>query len=197
MNPRTCIVSRTQNSPLQMIRFVLGPEGVVYPDLKRKLPGRGVWVTASRKMVEQAISRCAFARGFKNQVRVDKNLADLIESLLRDDALQALMMAKKSGLATIGQAKAEALVKAGRASIVLQALDAGQDGAGKMAAAIRSQVSKSGDEIRLIDAFSSDELDAAFNKVNTVFVALEKGGATQKLAEAVDRLVKYTDVESD
>lgn len=180
-----------------MIRFVLGPEDKVFADLKRKLPGRGVWVTANRKMIGDAISRSAFSRGFKKQVTVDETLTDLIETLLRDDALQALMMAKKSGLATIGQTKAEALVRSGKARVVLQAQDAGKDGAGKMTAAIRFQEAKSDEKIRLIDAFSSDELDTTLNKVNTVFVALEEGGSAQKLVEAVDRLVKYGDIASD
>ena len=59
----------------ELIRFVVGPAGEVVPDVKRKLPGRGLWITASRAAVEEAVKRNVFARGFKRQVRVAPDLA--------------------------------------------------------------------------------------------------------------------------
>ena len=191
MNPRTCIVSKTEKSPSQMIRFVLGPGNQVFPDLKRKLPGRGVWVTANRKMIEDAIAKSIFSKGFKNKVEVDNGLPDLIEKLLRKDALQALMIAKKSGLVMTGQAKSEGLVRDGAVSALLQASNAGSDGAKKLASAIKTQKVYAEQDVKLINEFSSDELDEALSKTNTVFVALLKGGATNKLVEMIDRLVNY------
>ena len=81
-----------------LIRFVVGPEGVV-PDLKRKLPGRGLWITADRKTLKDAVSRNVFARGFKREVRVTAELTEITERLLQSArALDALSIAGKSGL---------------------------------------------------------------------------------------------------
>ena len=78
------------------------------PDLKRKLPGRGVWVTAERATLKDAIARNVFARGFKREVRVTPELLAQTEHLLDRSALDALAIAGKAGLVAAGFAKAEA-----------------------------------------------------------------------------------------
>jgi len=191
MNPRTCIVSRVEKSPDEMIRFVVGPENQVYPDLQRKLPGRGVWVTAKRKTLEEAVAKSGFARGFKNKVEVDKDLPQLVETLLRKNALQALTMCKKAGLVATGQAKVEALVRDGAALAFLQASDAGNDGVKKLGSAIKAQKVYADREVKLINEFSSEELDQTLNGTNTAYVALLNGGATEKLVRMIDRLTNY------
>src|SRR5687767_6184725 len=85
---RFCAVTRTVKPVDDMIRFVLGPDGVV-PDLKRKLPGRGIWVTATKSAVTDAVARKVFARGFKRDVRVPPELPELTERLLRRAALDS------------------------------------------------------------------------------------------------------------
>ena len=80
-----------------MIRFVVGPAGEAVPDVKRKLPGRGIWITASRAAIEEAVKRNVFARGFKRDVRVAGDLAAQVERLLERAALDALAIAAKAG----------------------------------------------------------------------------------------------------
>ena len=191
MNPRTCIVTRAEKSPDEMIRFVVGPEYQVFPDLKRKLPGRGVWVTAQREVVEDAVSKNLFARGFKDRVQVDNNLPQLIEDLMRQTALQALGMTKKAGLIATGQAKAEALIRDGDVLVLLQASDAGNDGVKKLAAALKAQKVYGERDVDLINEFTSDELDKTLNGTNTMYVALLKGGAAEKLVIMISRLMNY------
>ncbi len=191
MNPRTCIVTRAEKSPDQMIRFVVGPENQVFPDLKRKLPGRGVWVTATRKVLKEAVSKKLFARGFKDKVQADENLPQLVEDLLRQTALQALAMAKKAGLVATGQAKAEAMIRDGASLALLQASDAGTDGVKKLAAALKAQKVYEEREIMLINEFTSEELDKTLNGTNTMYVALLKGGASKKLVKLMNRLMNY------
>ena len=82
----------------ELIRFVVGPDGEVVPDVKRKLPGRGLWITANRAAIEQAVKRNVFARGFKRDVRVAADLAEQTERLLERAALDALAIAGKAGL---------------------------------------------------------------------------------------------------
>ena len=191
MNPRTCIVTRQEKSPDEMIRFVVGPDNQVFPDLQRKLPGRGVWVSAKREVLEEAVSKKLFARGFKDKVKAEDTLPQLVEDIMRQTSLQALAMAKKAGLVATGQAKAEAMIREGAALALLQASDAGTDGVKKLAAALKAQKVYENNETPLIDEFTSEELDKTLNGTNTMYVALLKGGASQKLVEMISRLMNY------
>src|SRR5712691_6322363 len=93
---RLCAVTRTVKPVGELIRFVVGPDGIV-PDLKRKLPGRGIWVTATRDALAEAVKRNVFARGFKRDVRVTPDLANFTEQLLVRAVLDALAIAGKAG----------------------------------------------------------------------------------------------------
>ena len=84
------------------------------PDLKRKLPGRGIWITADQAALTEAVSRKVFARGFKREVRIAPDLPDLTERLLVRAALDALAIAGKSGLVAAGFAKVEAALDPGQ-----------------------------------------------------------------------------------
>jgi predicted RNA-binding protein YlxR (DUF448 family) len=106
---RLCAVTRAVKPVDELIRFVVGPDGVV-PDLKRKLPGRGLWVTAERATLKDAVARNVFGRGFKREVRVAPELVDQTERLLVRSALDALAIAGKSGLVAAGFAKTEAAI---------------------------------------------------------------------------------------
>ena len=94
---RTCALTRELKPVAEMIRFVVGPAGDAVPDVKRKLPGRGIWITATRDAIEEAVKRNVFARGFKRDVRVATDLAAQTERLLERAALDALAMAGKAG----------------------------------------------------------------------------------------------------
>ena len=73
---RLCAVSRTRKAPDDLIRFVLGPDGTIVPDLARRLPGRGVWIGATRRDVAAAVRQNAFARSLKHAVLVPDDLPD-------------------------------------------------------------------------------------------------------------------------
>jgi predicted RNA-binding protein YlxR (DUF448 family) len=105
---RTCVVTRAKLAPDELLRFVLSPEGIATPDLRRKLPGRGVWVQTSRDALAEALRRKAFTRGFKAPVNAPADLPELVEALLLKDALQSLAMANKAGQAFAGAFKVEA-----------------------------------------------------------------------------------------
>src|SRR3954452_8559938 len=94
---RMCAVSREVRPIGELIRFVVSPQGEVVADLKRKLPGRGMWLSASRDTVAEAVRRNRFSKGFKRQVRAGATLADDTEALLVRSATEALAMAAKAG----------------------------------------------------------------------------------------------------
>jgi len=108
---RFCVASRTARPVSDLIRFVVGPGDEAVPDIKSKLPGRGVWVTATREALEDAIKRKAFARGFKRDVRLPPDLAARTDWLLEQAVLDALAMAHKAGLVAAGFSRAAAALE--------------------------------------------------------------------------------------
>jgi uncharacterized protein len=108
---RMCAVSREVKPVEELIRFVISPAGEVVADVKRKLPGRGLWISASRRVVAEAVRRHHFARGFKRDVRVAPTLASDTEMLLARSAIEALSIAAKAGQVISGFAKLEAALQ--------------------------------------------------------------------------------------
>src|SRR5271167_4938189 len=102
---RMCAVSREQRPIDELIRFVVSPQGEVVPDIKRKLPGRGLWISASRQAVAEAVRRHQFSKGFKRDVRVAPTLAADTETLLERFAVEALAMVAKAGQVVSGFGK--------------------------------------------------------------------------------------------
>jgi hypothetical protein len=189
MNPRTCIVTREEGGPDGLIRFVAGPDGKVVPDLKRQLPGRGVWVTARREMVETAVRKHLFARGLKENVEAGPNLPGDVERLLEAAALSALSMARKAGLVVTGFTKVDAAIRSGKAALLLNASDAAEDGVRKLAQAVRSLDESARPQLRA--AFTSDQMDLALGGNNVVHAAALRGGASDMLLARIDRLASY------
>src|SRR5215471_13760584 len=95
---RLCIATRKTRPVGELIRFVAGPDGAVLPDITRRVPGRGVWIRARRRIIEEAVRRHAFERGLKANVRAAADLADTLDGLLERSALDALSIAHKAGL---------------------------------------------------------------------------------------------------
>jgi len=189
MGERTCIVSRQAKDPDELIRFVAGPQDAVVPDLKRKLPGRGVWVSADRRSVEKAAAKGLFARGFQRQVVVPANLAQMIDDQMNDDALAALSMANKAGLVVTGFDQVAAAAKAGKVTVMLHAVEAAADGMRKLAQAVRTSPSKDTPAVKQI--FASGQMDLALGGYNVVHAAAMKGGATEMLLKRIERLERY------
>lgn len=186
---RTCAVTREKAPPEAMLRFVLGPEQQVVPDIKRRLPGRGVWIGLSRERVAQAVKKQVFARGLKDKVLASPDLPELVETLLRRDALQALSLANKAGLVTTGFVKVEKAIEAGDVGALLHAGDGAADGKRKLGQALRR---RHGDEGRPeIGLFSTQEIDAALGRGHVVHAALGNGAATKVLLATCRRLAVY------
>jgi predicted RNA-binding protein YlxR (DUF448 family) len=185
---RMCAVSRTVKPADFMIRFVIGPDGVV-PDLKRKLPGRGVWITATKSALKDAVSRKVFAKSFKRDLKVAPDLPDVTERLLVRSVLDALAIAGKAGLVAAGFAKAEAALTHDRVLALLHSSDARPDGVKKLAGSLRSR--PDADRILTISAFNSPELDLALGRSNVVHAALLAGPASNTFLGRYHRLDRF------
>lgn len=172
-----------------MIRFVLSPEGTVVADLKRRLPGRGIWITATRSALGSAIARKAFARSFKREVRIAADLIDATERLLERGALDALAIAYKAGRMTVGFAKVEASLAEGDAVALLHASDAAPDGVRKLNSTLRG--SDNSRAVAIIRAFTSAQLSLALGRPNVVHAALLGGSESRTFVARATRLERF------
>jgi predicted RNA-binding protein YlxR (DUF448 family) len=190
---RMCAVSREVRPIDELIRFVVSPQGEVIPDLKRKLPGRGLWISASRRTVAEAERRHQFSKGFKRDVRVAATLPADTEALLVRSATEALAMAAKAGQVVSGFAKVEGLLEQGRAEALIHASDGAADGIRKLDA-IAGQRSRNIGESPLlatITVLTSAELDLALGRSNVIHAALLAGPASKTFLSRCQTLVRY------
>jgi predicted RNA-binding protein YlxR (DUF448 family) len=190
MNDRTCIVTRQAGEPDGLLRFVAGPDMSVVPDIRRNLPGRGCWVTAERRFVDEAVRRKLFARTLKQEVTVPADLGEMVDRLLARAALGSLGLARKAGQVALGAAKVEAAVRSGKALAVLHAREAADDGIRKMTQARRAVVFAEGPDIPAYKLFPEAELGLALGATNVIHAALlagEAGKAALKRMVALDR----------
>ena len=186
---RLCIVTRTVRPVAELIRFVIGPDGDVVPDVKSKLPGRGVWVAASRQTVEAAVKRHAFARGFKRDARVAADLVPQTETLLLRAALDALAMAGKAGLVAVGFAKVAAAPERDEVVALLHAAEGSPDGIRKLEAVSRRRMPEKAP--RAVEFLKAEQLDLALGRPNVVHAALLAGPASDTCLSRLRRLGRF------
>jgi uncharacterized protein len=184
LTERMCIVTREVKDEDALVRFVRSPDGQVVPDLQRKLPGRGVWVSLSREKVNEAVKKGLFSRGFAAETKATPELADLVGDLLRKLALSTFSLCKKAGLAVAGNSKVEDMVSKGRAQLIIHAAEAAPDGRGKI-----DKLAAPG--VKVINIFQVDELDLAFGRSNVIHAAVARGKLAEKLLLAVQRIEMY------
>jgi uncharacterized protein len=185
---RLCVATRSVHPVADLIRFVVGPHGEAVPDIKGKLPGRGVWVTGTRAALEDAIKRKVLARSFKREVRLPADLAAQTEGLLQRAVLDALAIAGKAGLVAAGFTKAAAALENGQAVALLHAADASAEGVRKLDAVLRRQP---GDSLPVIEFLTSAQLDLALGRPNVVHAALLAGSASDTFLSRSRRLERY------
>ena len=164
---RTCIVTGTEGTPERMIRFVVGPDGEVVPDLARRLPGRGMWVRAERSAVGRAVEKRLFAKAARAAVRAPDDLPERVERLLLERPLADLGRARRAGRAVSGFVKVEQLIAQRRAGLLVVADEADGDGLGKLTAT-GLQI------VRLGDAMA---LGGLFGREQAVYVAVARDDA--------------------
>jgi uncharacterized protein len=200
---RMCAVTREVRPIGELIRFVVAPSGEVVPDLKRKLPGRGLWVSASRQAVAEAVRRHQFGKGFKREVRVSPTLPTDTEALLARSAIDALAMAAKAGQVVSGFGKVEDALKSRQAQSSIQALihasDGAADGIRKLDALLGQNAGINGEsnQIPVVTALSSEQLDLALGRSNVVHAALLAGPASQTFLSRSQTLVRYRMADDD
>lgn len=188
---RTCVVSGQKGPPEAMLRFALSSAGDVVPDIRRKLPGRGVWTRLDFATVRQAAAKQAFSRGFRVKVNAAPKLAEEVDRLLERDALQFLSIVNKAGLVVAGAAKVEAAIQAGAVVGLIHAADGAPDGAAKLERLLRARFGEAADAVHKINLFSSSQLNLALGRTNVIHAALSAGEASAAFLAKVERLTQY------
>lgn len=172
---RTCIATGEKGVPERMIRFVVGPEGEVVPDLARRLPGRGMWVLARREALERAVEKRLFAKAARRAVQAPADLMERVERLLLERALADLGRARRAGRAVAGFVKVEQMIGRRQAGLLVVAAEADGDGLGKLEATGLPLV-------RLGDAAS---LGGIFGREQAVYVAVARDDAGGAFVERI------------
>jgi hypothetical protein len=185
---RRDIVSGAVMDEDRLIRFVADPDGVVVPDLARKLPGRGLWVAADRASVDQAGRRGGFSRAAKAKLSAPPDLADQVERGLRRRILDGLGLARRGGQLTWGFEKVSSAITSGKTAWLVEAADGAADGKRKLWALTR----RLDHPPRRLAAFDTDELSLALGLGNVIHVAFLAGRGAERWTVEVERLSGFS-----
>jgi predicted RNA-binding protein YlxR (DUF448 family) len=170
---RRCIATGETGDPDRMIRFVVGPEGEAVPDVTGKLPGRGMWVTATRDALETAIAKKAFSRSAKSQVAVPEDLLAQTEAALAARLVNLISLARKAGQAVAGYEKVKGWLETDQARILIQASDGSERGKSRLH-------SPPGKDV-FIGCLTAQELGLAFGRESVIHGALTAGGLSKSV----------------
>ncbi len=191
---RMCAVTRQVACIDDLIRFVISPAGEPVPDLKRKLPGRGLWVSLSHAAVAEAARRNVFAKSFKRDIRVSKTLADDVDRMMVRGVTEALAMAAKAGQVVSGFSKVEGAIEGRQAMALIHATDGAPDGIRKLnakLAAVTRENSAESVDLPVVSVLTTDELDLALGRANVVHAALLAGSAAKTFLARCQTLIRF------
>ncbi len=177
---RRCIVTRESAPKGGLVRFAVGPEGLVVPDVLEKLPGRGLWVTADRDLINQAVEKGLFARAAKMQVTVLPDLAEHVEMLLARRVVDMLSMGRKAGRAVAGLEKVKTWLLDDKAVLLLQASDGSERG--------KSALRPPAGPETLVECMTGSELGMAFGRDTVIHAAMTRDGITDRVLYDATRL---------
>jgi len=176
---RKCIATGETQPKSGLIRFVMGPDGQVVPDVLGKLPGRGVYVASTRAALEQAVKKKLFARGFKAQVTMPEDLVAEVERQVLRRVVDLLSLARKSGHAVGGYEKVKDWLLKEEAQVLIQALDGSGRGKSKLSTPHLG---------KYIGCLTADELGMAFGRQTVIHAALASGGLSKRVVDEAQRL---------
>ena len=176
---RKCIATGEVQPKHGLIRFVVGPDNQVYPDILGKLPGRGIYVSADRAALELAVKKKAFARSAKQPVTLPDGLVDEVEQQLARRVVELISLQRKAGKAVAGYEKVKGWLQTEEAEVLIQAVDGSGRGKSKLSTPHYGHY---------IGWLTADELGLAFGRQTVIHGALASGGLTQRVVEEAGRL---------
>ena len=182
---RRCVVTRERDYRTRMIRFVVAPDRSIVPDLGAKLPGRGIWLSARRDVLDTAQSRGAFARAARGQVTIPPDLQGMVHQGLIRRITELLGLARRAGQAVSGFQKAREWLVAGRVGLVVQAADGSMDERARFLSGNGARAKA----VPVVAPLSSLALGAVFSRDHVVHVAIAHGRLAEALGIESNRLL--------
>jgi predicted RNA-binding protein YlxR (DUF448 family) len=176
---RKCIATGEVQPKYGLVRFVVGPDDQVVPDILGKLPGRGMYVAADRAALEQAVTKKLFSRAAKKQVNVPDGLVEEVEKQLARRVVDLISLQRKGGRAVAGYEKVKSWLQNEEAEVLIQASDGSGRGKSKLSTPHFGQY---------IGWLTADELGLAFGRQTVIHGALASGGLTLRVVEEAQRL---------
>jgi predicted RNA-binding protein YlxR (DUF448 family) len=170
---RRCIATERSLPPERLIRFVVAPDGSLTPDIDRRLPGRGLWLSADKEALAKAMAKNSFARAARQKIDVPQDLPQRLQSLLLHRLLDTLGLARRAGQAVAGHDKVQEFIARNGAGVLLLATDAGNDARNRGPGMARGAP--------LIQVLDAAELGAAFAREQAVFAVVAPGKLAQRL----------------
>ena len=177
---RKCIATGESQPKAGLIRFCVGPEGQIVPDILGKLPGRGLYVSADRALIEKVAKKGLFARAARQPVKVPDGMADLVERLMVQRVVDLLSLARKAGDAVMGYEKVKDWLAKGQAATLIQASDGSERGKTKLS----PPEGKGG----FIGILTAGEMGLSFGRERAIHAALAAGGLRTRVVEEAARL---------
>ncbi|WP_333867758.1 RNA-binding protein [Cypionkella sp.] len=177
---RKCIATGEVQPKAGLIRFCLGPDDLVVPDILGRLPGRGFYVTAERAAIDKAAKKGLFARAARQPVKVPDDLADLVEALMLRRVIDLISLARKASGAVMGYEKVKDWLQKDKVRVLIQASNGSERGKTKLRA-------PDGDN-SFIGFLSAEEMGLAFGRERAIHAALAAGGLTTRVVEEAARL---------
>jgi hypothetical protein len=177
---RKCIATGESQPKTGLVRFCIGPDNQVVPDILGRLPGRGIYVAADRAAITKAATKGLFSRAARQPVKVPEGLADLVEALLARRVVDLISMSRKANAAVMGYEKVKDWLASGKARVLVQASDGSERGKTKL----RPPEGKGG----FIGLLTAGEMGLAFGRERAIHAALGAGMLTTRVVEEAARL---------
>ena len=185
---RKCIVEVVTKPTSELLRFVM-IGNTLYPDFNKKLPGKGIYVTNNRISLETALAKKLFNKVTRHNLKIDDDFVNIVENIIKTQALNSLNIARKAGALVAGFEKVKEEIKKNKVEFIIQALDAGKDGKEKIAFLAKS--------VEIFNLFSIDELDITLNKENTVHIAILKSDTSRMVYNNLKKYENFLSLNGD
>ncbi|MGE5538350.1 MAG: DUF448 domain-containing protein [Gemmatimonas sp.] len=170
-----------------LVRFVVGPDRAVVPDVAGRLPGRGLWLSPRRDVLKMAAAGRGrvFSRAAGGSVAVPQELDRVVERLLVERIVNLIGLARRGGSAVCGFERVRESLAAmkpagnGRAVLFIAADASAPD---------RGRLKTSAVEMVACESLTTSELGAAFGREDVVFAVVSPGRLATEIEVQAGRL---------
>lgn len=180
---RRCIATGTIGDRSGLLRFVVDPGGELVPDVASRLPGRGLWLTPRREVLESAIARRLFARSARRPVAIPSGFADCVERVLVQRCCDLIGLARRAGLAVAGSQKVRDAMRAQKVGLLALALDGAEGG--------RRKLSSLGRELPVVIVLTAAEMGAIFGRDHVVNIAIGSGTLSGRIIAVAEKIAGF------